>query len=100
MSSKKSKHSIIIKIDQPDISVVLKLNNKEIDEIKWDDNNQTSVKLLFNIDNILNKNKIKKENISNIDVETLQTTYSSARISKATSLVAGYCLTNFPKHVK
>lgn len=93
-------NSIIIKINHPQISLVLEADNKKTDEIAWTDDSQTSVKLLANIDKILERNKIKKEEISNIDVETLQTTYSSARIAKATSLVANYCLTNFSKHVK
>lgn len=93
-------YTITIKIDHPQISVVLKEEGKTKDEIKWIDDSQTSIKLLSAIDKLLRKNKIKKEDIINIDVETLQTTYSSARIAEATSLVANYCLTNFSKCIE
>lgn len=92
--------TINIIIKHPKISVILKSKDKTLDEAKWEDNSRASVELLSNIDKILKKNKIKKEDIKNISVETLQTTYSSARIAKAISLMANYCLTNFPKHVE
>lgn len=92
--------TINIIINHPKIKVLLKSKNKILDEVVWEDDNRTSVKLLSGIDKILKRNKIKTEDIKNISVKTLQTTYSSARIAKAISLMANYCLTNFSKHVK
>ena len=94
------KNSILISIKHPLVSVILFGGKKKMDEITWKDNNDLSLNLLKNIDNLLSKNKLKIKMVNKIEVNSLQTTYSSSRIAKIVAKTTNYYLTNCHKNVK
>ena len=89
----KGRFTVKILIKDFKIEVKFFQGNRVIDEITWDDRNNLSLSLLFNIDKLLKKNKIKKEQLNNISVVSDQATYSSTRISMAIAKAGNYCLT-------
>ena len=94
------KYSIKISIDHPSVTLGLLREQKVVDEVSWEDRNSLSVELLAAIDKLLKKNKIKKEQLNSIDVESKQSTYSSTRIAKIIAKAGCYCLTNFSSCVE
>ncbi|MDA3814924.1 MAG: hypothetical protein PF549_00985 [Patescibacteria group bacterium] len=91
------KEDFLIKIFIEESTIRLRLmkNEEVIDEKSWQEKANLSLKLLLNIDKLLEKNKIKKEQLNNIEVESDQSiSYSSTRIARAVAEAEHYCLTN------
>jgi hypothetical protein len=85
---------ILIKGQQVELQLLRKKEFNVIDKMIWQEENNLSLKLLVNIDNILEKNRIKKGQLNNIEVDSDETTYSSTRIAKTVAGAGCYCLTN------
>ncbi len=90
-------YQIKIKIDHPNIRMILLKENKKLDESEWEDENNLSVTLLKKIDELLQKNNIKKNQLEEVAIESGQSSYSSSRISAAVSRISNYYLTNYRK---
>ncbi len=68
----------------------LRDNKKVIDSSSWDDENNLSEKLLPEIDKLLKKNKVKKEDIK-IEVKTdIPAGYTTTRIAKSVANAWNY----------
>lgn len=75
---------LIIKLDQNNISLILKDKSKIVGQHFWTDEYTLSEKLLPNIDELLKKNKIKKEEIEKVITKISKTSgVTSARIVQA-----------------
>ncbi len=85
---------ILIKGQQIELQLLREKEFNIIDKMSWQEENNLSLKLLVNIDKILEKNRIKKEQLNNIEVDSDETTYSSTRIAKTVAEAGCYCLTN------
>ena len=77
-----------------DIKLQLLKEQILVDNLKWQDANSLSLELLKGIDKLLEKNRIKKEQLNNIEVDSDEATYSSTRIAKTVAEAGRYCLTN------
>ena len=95
-------NKIIIKINYPFINLELRKEAKKIDEIIWRDDKCLSLSLLHNIDNLIKRNKMKKNDISTVEAELSQKifSYSSSRIAKIISLLASFYLTKLSGYIK
>lgn len=91
-----------ISINHPEINLELyeEGGGEPEDSICWEDKNNLSLKLLANIDKLLERNIIRKEQLNNIDVDSTQSTYSSTRIAQTIAKAGCYCLTNFSRRVE
>lgn len=85
---------IVIRKSRIELRLLKKAEFEVVDKIRWEDSNNLSLNLLANIDNLLKKNKVKKEQLNNIDVDSDQTTCSSTRIARTVAEAGRYCLTN------
>lgn len=85
---------ILIEGLQIELQLLREGDESIVDKMNWQDENSLSLKLLKNIDRLLKKNKIEKEQLNNIDVDSDQTTYSSTRIARTVAEAVRYCLTN------
>lgn len=85
---------IVIRKSRIELRLLRGADFEVVDKIAWEDSNNLSLNLLANIDNLLKKNKVKKEQLNNIDVDSDQTTYSSTRIARTVAEAGRYCLTN------
>lgn len=94
------KKNILISIDHPLVSAILFDDGKETDRITWEDDNNLSLNLLEKIDKLLMGNDLEIEEINEIKVDSLQTTYSSTRIAKILANTTNYYLTNCQKNVE
>ncbi|MFZ2193762.1 MAG: hypothetical protein WAV31_05960 [Candidatus Moraniibacteriota bacterium] len=75
---------IIIEIKNKVIRLILKDQEKLIDEIEFNQEENISQKLLPFFDELLKKNELTKEDISKVEVDTdLGDTYTSRRIAEA-----------------
>ena len=75
---------IIIEIKDKVIRLILKEQEKLIDEVEFAQEENISQKLLPFFDELLKKNKLTKEDISKVEVDTdLGDTYTSRRIAEA-----------------
>ena len=85
---------ILIKGQQIEVQLLREKGSVIVDGMSWQEEKNLSLKLLVNIDKILEKNRIKKEQLNNIEVDSDETTYSSTRIAKTVAEAGRYCLTN------
>lgn len=75
---------VIIEIKNKVIRLLLRNNKKIIDEIVFAQEENISQKLLPFFDELLKKNKLTKNDISKVEVDTdLGDTYTSRRIAEA-----------------
>jgi len=73
-----------INLNKEKISILLKNNRKPIDEIILNEKNNLSNILLKELDSIIKRNKISKNQIKNVSVKSdLPDSYTSARIAKS-----------------
>ena len=64
-------------------TLYLKDGRKIIDKVEWLENNNLSQKLLLEIDKIIRKNKLKKEDIKKIEVKSdIPVGYTTTRIAQ------------------
>lgn len=90
---------LIIKIEQPQVELVLERDNKMIDSTQWQDNNSLSVNLLAKIDALLKKNGLTVQELDKAEVQTSQDSYTSSRIARAVAKTLEFCLTNKKKSI-
>lgn len=84
--------TLLISINQRQISVVLKEGKKEMDKIKWQDENRISKTLLSQIDKLLKRNKIELRDLEKIETQFNEAGYTTKRIAKAVAKTVNYCL--------
>jgi len=73
-----------IALNKEKIGILLKNNRKLIDEIILNEKNNLSNILLKELDSIIKRNKISKNQIKNVSVKSdLPDSYTSARIAKS-----------------
>jgi hypothetical protein len=75
---------LIINIKDRKIKIILQKDKDVLDEIKFDEEYNLSEKLLPSVDEILKKNNLKTENISEMKVESdLDDSFTTYRIAKS-----------------
>ena len=73
--------NLIISLDGNDIKLVLKAGRKIVGELAWTDEYTLSEKLLPNIDSLLGKRKVSKNDIAKVITKITKTSgVTSARI--------------------
>jgi len=76
------------------ITILLKNGKKAIDKILWDDENNLSEKLLFEIEKLLRKNKVKKEEVRMKFTTDNPSGFTTMRIGKAVANAWNYAIKN------
>jgi hypothetical protein len=73
--------NLLISLDGNNIKLILKDGRKIVDELFWNDEYTLSEKLLPNIDALLKKSKVKKEEVEKVTTKITKTSgVTSARI--------------------
>ncbi|MDD5464231.1 MAG: hypothetical protein PHP62_03720 [Candidatus Moranbacteria bacterium] len=73
--------NLLISLDGNSISLALKDGRKIVDELSWNDEYTLSEKLLPNIDELLRKNKVSKNEVEKVTTKISKTSgVTSARI--------------------
>jgi len=76
--------NIKIVLKNSEIAIELRNNQKIVDSINLENANNLSKILLVNIDSILRRNKLKKNQLKNISVKSdIPDSYTSHRIAKS-----------------
>ncbi len=87
--------NILIKINHPQVVVCLRdSSEKERDQTAWEDQNNLSVRLLGEIDELLRKNDLSVQDLEKVEVETEEKSFTSARIARVTAAGINFCLLN------
>ncbi len=74
---------ITIKIENKKIALVLKSEKDVIDKFSWEEDRNLSQRLLVEIDNLLQKNKLTAKDVEKVKVETdIDDKFTSIRIAK------------------
>ncbi len=81
-----------ITIRHPEISLELRNEQKMIDQAKWQDGNDTSLKLLSEIDRLLEKNRLRIQEIEKMTLSSDQSSYTASRIARTVAKTINFCL--------
>jgi hypothetical protein len=84
---------LIIKVENSQITLVLRDGRQTLDELSWEDNSSLSKTLLASIDKIFKKNKIKIGQLKKTEIKIKNAGYTSSRIAQ----IVGRTL-NFAAH--
>ncbi len=84
---------ITIKIENKKIALVLKSEKDVIDKFSWEEDRNLSQRLLVEIDNLLQKNKLTAKDVEKVKVETdIDDKFTSIRIAKIVAKTFNKCL--------
>lgn len=89
------KTKLAIEIQESEVTLRLKVADKEIDKVVWQEKGSLSRKLLTEIDALLKKNDLDIRDLdTDIEIKTDNESYTSARIVKIVGETIKYSLEN------
>jgi hypothetical protein len=85
--------TLLIQVQDREIVLELKDDNKTVDKLTWRDENNLSLSLLKNFDKLLSRNKIKAMDLEKSETKIEKTGLSTQRIVETFSKTLNFCLT-------
>ncbi len=85
---------LLIKVNHPKIVLEIKQRQEVIDQMNWQDNNNTSTIILKKIEQILKRNNLTINELSKIKTQYNQKSFTATRIIRTVAKTINYCLAN------
>lgn len=85
--------NILIQVQNREIVLALNEDDKTVDRIAWQDENNLSLSLLKNLDKLLSRNKIKAMDLKKSEVKIKKAGLTTRRIIETVLKTFDFCLT-------